>query len=126
MRRVAIIVLFILAVAGLPAHAGSITSTFRFRTIETAHFSIHFHEGLDNLATQAAGYAEKAHRRMAGPLGWEPAEKTQLVLVDAFDFTNGFSTALPYNTIYVFPVPPDLDTTLGEYDSWLEGVIVHE
>jgi Tol biopolymer transport system component len=126
MRRVAIIVLFLLTVTGLPCLAGSITSPFRFRTIETAHFSVHFHEGLDNLATQAAGYAERAHRRMAGPLGWEPAEKTQLVLVDAFDFTNGFSTALPYNTIYVFPVPPDLDTTLGEYDSWLEGVIVHE
>lgn len=126
MRRVAIIVLFLLTVACLPAHSGSITSPFRFRTLETAHFSVHFHEGLDGLAAQAAGYAEKAHRRLAGPLGWEPAEKTQLVLVDAFDFTNGFSTALPYNTIYVFPVPPGIDTTLGEYDAWLEGVIVHE
>ncbi len=125
MRRTALIAILLLSYA-IPSFAGSITSSFRFKTIETEHFSVHFHEGLDNVGALAAGYAEKAHRRMTGPLGWEPAGKTQLVLVDAFDYTNGFSTALPYNTIYVFPVPPDLDSTLGEYDAWLEGVIVHE
>ncbi|HEY3490518.1 MAG TPA: hypothetical protein VGK27_10425 [Candidatus Deferrimicrobiaceae bacterium] len=126
MRNTLILSMLLLVLAVDASFGGSITSPFRFRTLETEHFSVHFHDGLDNVAAQAARYAEEAHRRMAVPLGWEPAEKTQLVLVDAFDFPNGFASALPYNTIYIFPVPPTLDSTLGEYASWLEGVIVHE
>jgi Tol biopolymer transport system component len=126
MKRTILFVLALLLLFASAASAGSITSGFRFRTIETQHFSIHYHDGLDNVAALAAGYAERAHATMTDKLGWEPREKTQLVLVDAFDFTNGFSTSIPYNAIYVFPVPPELDATLGEYESWLEGVIVHE
>lgn len=79
-------------------HAANIDLSFRFSTIETDHFSIHFHQGLEDLAQKAASIAEGAHDALIKEFQWKPREKTQIVLIDDSDFTNGFATVLPYNT----------------------------
>lgn len=101
-------------------------TSFRFSTIETEHFSIHFHQGLDDLAQKAALIAEDIQGPLTLQFNWTPQEKTQVVLIDDTDFTNGYSTVLPYNTIYLQVVPPSIDMTIGEYDDWLKMLIVHE
>ena len=101
-------------------------TSFRFSTIETEHFSIHFHQGLDDLAQKSALIAEGIHGPLTRQFNWEPREKTQMVLIDDTDFTNGFATALPYNTIYIQTVPPSIDMTIGEYEDWLRMLIIHE
>ena len=53
-------------------------------------------------------------------------KKTQIVLLDNTDFANGMATVLPYNAMYIFVVPPRHDMTIGEYDNWLELVLIHE
>jgi Tol biopolymer transport system component len=108
------------------SHAARLDTSFTFSTIETPHFSIHFHQGLEAVAQKAAVFAEEAHAKLVQEFVWQPGQKTQLVLIDDTDFTNGFATALPYNTIYVQVVPPSLASTLGEYDDWLKVVITHE
>jgi len=108
------------------SHAARIDTSFIFASIETPNFSIHFHQGLEIIAQKAAVIAEQAHDKLTREFDWHPSEKTQLVLIDDSDFTNGFATALPYNTIYIQVVPPSLDSTLGEYDDWLKVVITHE
>jgi len=101
-------------------------TSFRFSTIESEHFSIHFHQGLDDLAQKAALIAEEIHGPLTLQFNWTPREKTQMVLIDNTDFTNGFATVLPYNTIYIQTMPPSIDMTLGEYEDWLRMLIVHE
>ena len=108
------------------SHAARLDTSFVFSTIETPNFSIHYHQGLEAVARKAALIAEEAHDKLTAEFDWHPEEKTQLVLIDDSDFTNGFSTALPYNTIFVQAVPPSLDSTLGEYDDWLKVLITHE
>ena len=103
-----------------------IDASFKFSTIETEHFSIHFHDGLEGAAKKAAIIAERAHERLAPQFKWTPGEKTQIVLIDDSDFANGYASVLPYNVIYVQTAPPSLDTTIGEYDDWLETIITHE
>src|SRR4030065_52724 len=81
-------------------------TSYRFSTIETEHFSIHFHQGLDDLAQKAALIAEEIHGPLTLQFNWTPREKTQVVLIDDTDFTNGFATVLPSNTIYIKTIPP--------------------
>ena len=102
------------------ANAARLDTLFSFATIETTHFSIHFHQGLEAVARKAAVIAEEAHGRLVNEFSWLPPEKTELVLIDDSDFTNGFATALPYNVIFIKVVPPSLASTLGEYDDWLK------
>src|SRR3989338_5381106 len=90
--------------AGL-SHAANIDPSFKFSTIETGHFSIHFHQGLDDAAQKAALIAERAHDTLVQGFKWAPREKTQMVLIDDSDFTNGWASLLPYNTIYIQVAP---------------------
>lgn len=108
------------------SHAARFDTSFTFSTIETPNFSIHFHQGLEAVARKAAVIAEEAHDKLSGEFTWQLSEKTEMVLIDNSDFTNGFATTLPYNAIYVLVVPPDLTSTLGEYDDWLKTLITHE
>ncbi len=125
MRSFFISVILLLCLSSI-SHAARLDTSFVFSTIETPHFSIHFHQGLEPVARKAALFAEEAHGRLTREFSWEPGEKTEMVLIDDSDFANGFSTALPYDTIYVQVVPPNLASTLGEYDDWLKVVITHE
>lgn len=107
-------------------HAARLDTSFSFSTIETRHFSIHFHQGLETIARKAAVIAEEAHEVLSPVFAWQPREKTEMVLIDDSDFTNGFAMAFPYNTITIQVVPPDLASTVGEYDDWLKTLITHE
>ena len=111
--------------AGL-SQAANIDPSFKFSTIETGHFSIHFHQGLEDVAQKAASIAERAHDTLFQEFKWAPREKTQMVLIDDSDFTNGWASVLPYNTIYIQVAPPSIDMTIGEYADWLEILIIHE
>ncbi|MGZ8441254.1 MAG: peptidase S9 [Candidatus Deferrimicrobiaceae bacterium] len=108
------------------AHAAVYDPGFRFRTMETPRFSIHYHQGLDNVAMRVARIAETVHGRMIEAFRWSPREKTQVVLVDASDFANGFAGSLPYNAVVLLTVPPAPDSTIGEYGDWLEAAFIHE
>ena len=125
MKSFFIAVLLMLCLSSV-SHAARLDTSLVFSTIETPNFSIHYHQGLEALAQRAAVIAEEAHDKLAREFIWHPTEKTQLVLIDNSDFTNGFATAIPYNTIFVQTVPPSLDSTLGEYDDWLKTLITHE
>lgn len=121
-----LLLLILLAAFASPAAAARLDTSFSFSTIETDHFSIHFHQGLEEIAQRAAVFAEDAHGKLTAQFDWKPREKTQLVLIDDTDFTNGFATPLPYNTVFIQVVPPSIDSTMGEYDDWLKEIIFHE
>ena len=108
------------------SHAARLDTSFDFSTLETPHFSIHFHQGLEGVAQKTAVIAEEVHGKLVHEFNWHPREKTQLVLIDDSDFTNGLAITIPYNTIYIQVVPPSLSSTLGEYDDWLKVLLTHE
>ena len=120
---IAVILLLFLATV---SHAARFDTSFDFSTIETANFSIHYHQGLEGAAQKTALMAEQVHGSLVKEFLWSPREKTQVVLIDDSDFTNGFASTIPYNTIYLQVVPPSLASTLGEYDDWLKVLFTHE
>lgn len=97
----------------------------KWRTLETPNFSIHYHQGEEELAQEAARIAEDVHRRLSPLMRWKPFTKTQVVLTDNVDFVNGMATPFPVNTIILYPTSPhgaDLDL----YEDWLRELITHE
>lgn len=96
----------------------------------SAHFIIHFPDALDASAIQALAIAEQVHHQLIPfffntPLN-APLKKTELVLVDDYDYSNGWATALPFNQIRLYVNPPEDVDSLEHMDDWLHGLILHE
>jgi hypothetical protein len=125
-----ILTLVISLVLAAVAATGNATSFFdpayRYRTLATTHFSIHFHQGEDALARRLAVIAEDVWRQLGAPLGVQPPSHTDVVLVDQTELSNGFATPLPYNTIVVTAVWPAGVELIGKTDDWLRLVFTHE
>lgn len=126
MKKLVICISFLAVFYASLLWSANIDPSFKFSTIETGHFSIHFHQGLEDAAQKAASIAERAHDTLVQEFKWAPREKTQMVLIDDSDFTNGWANVLPYNAIYIQVAPPSIDMTIGEYEDWLEILIIHE
>src|SRR4030067_2649039 len=118
--------IFVLCISPVFTNAAQIDTSFNFSIIETDHFTIHFHQHLNDVAQKVAKIAEGTHKVLTEEFGWIPDEKTQIVLIDNSDFANAYTTVLPYNTIYVHVVPPSIGMTIIEYEDWLNLIIVHE
>lgn len=99
-------------------------------TLETPNFAVHFssrgqlNPEAESLALQVARLAEEVHEQLTASIGWTPRPRTQIVIADFFDYTNGWAAPLPENTITILPYPP-----LGHrvnYTDWLRTLLVHE
>jgi hypothetical protein len=101
---------------------------YRWQTITTAHFFIHFHQGEEELSERAAAIAERVHARVLPLMRWTPRGRTHLILTDHVDVSNGSATPFPSNRIEIYVSAPggDPESSLAYYDDWLELVITHE
>ena len=108
------------------AAAAQYDPAFRWSTLDTDHFQVHFHQGEEALARRVAAAAERAHARLVPLLGHAPATRTQIVLSDDSDAANGSATPLPYNLIRLYAVPAESGSELGDGRDWLEQLVAHE
>ena len=111
----------------LPLAPPKFDPALRWKTLETPHFSIHFHQGEAELAAEAARDGEEAYAGLTRRLHWAPSGKTQMVLIDNADTVQGEATPFPYNTVYINPYPPAAGIlTPIRYRNWLRAIIFHE
>lgn len=109
------------------AHAATIVDpAIRWHTLETPHFRVNYVEGYEAIAQRAAHFAEEAHVKLASRLQRQSTMRTEIVLLDSQDTTNGFAFPYPNNQIQIYLTPPDQDMLWGKYDSWLRHLIIHE
>ena len=94
-----------------------------WQTFETEHFLIHFHEGTERSAREAASVAEKVYGPVTQLYGYEPPGKTHLIIKDVDDVSNGIAYFYE-NKIEIWARPLDFD--LRGSHRWLQGVITHE
>jgi WD40-like Beta Propeller Repeat len=100
--------------------------SLNWQTLYTKHFEIHFHDGEEPLARKVGGIAESLHFRLSKKLNWTPRERTQVVLTDRFDFSNGSATPIPRNEMKIIVTPPSGGSVIADHDNWLELLITHE
>ena len=108
------------------AVAASYDPELTWRTITTAHFELHFHQGEEALADELSETVEAAYAEMVGEVRWAPRRRTHVVLVDRTDQANGYATITPRNTIVVFVTAPQEDQTLSLYEDWGDAILTHE
>ncbi len=125
MRRIRLGCAAALLLLALQAQAQWVDPGLRWRTLDTAHFSLHFPEPRRAQAEVAAGVAEAVYPRVTGWLHWEPQARTHLVLLDSADFANGYASPLPFAYAAIFLSPPDEGELLQNL-AWLELVLTHE
>jgi hypothetical protein len=95
-------------------------------TLQTPHFRVNFHSGLEPIARRAAFIAEDVYRVVGQHLDQRPSEVVEIVLTDDTEFANGLAGAVPYNAIRLFATAPDDMSALADYDDWLSELLTHE
>jgi len=110
-----------------PLFAGvSHDTSLNWHSLESENFIIHYHDGLKPIALRSLAISENVHTRLSKWIKWTPESKTDILLTDEVDFSNGYATPFPTNRFAVFLSSPDTINTIEDNASWLETVITHE
>jgi len=123
LRITALATVLLLAGPGA-AHAGD--PGLVWKTVETEHFVVTYYEPLGEVAHRVAVVAEHAHRILSPAFGHRPRGKTQIVITDETDGSNGFANVLPRNAIRLYASAPVGQSALNDHDDWLYGLTAHE
>lgn len=95
-------------------------------TLESKHFRTHYHDGEEKLARRSIAIAERVHNELSLMMDWVPEDKTDMILTDEYDVSNGYATPFPTNRSGIFLSGPDSVNSLEDNSDWLETVIKHE
>ncbi|MDO6496535.1 hypothetical protein [Photobacterium sanguinicancri] len=95
-------------------------------TQDSEHFSVSFRNGHEQEASRALDIAERVHTELLPFFKTAPRIKTQLVLVDDVDVSNGWATPVPYPQIRLYMSPPDDVSSLASNDEWMHNLLRHE
>ncbi|MGD8897139.1 MAG: BamA/TamA family outer membrane protein [Acidobacteriota bacterium] len=125
-RRLALVAaLFLLSAATRAVQAASYPPHLRFQTISTEQVSVHFHQGLERRAREAATLATELlsdyEARYEQNVG-----RVHVVIVDAADDPNGFATPVPFPLVTIRAVAPDGSDGFGNHEDWLRLALTHE
>ncbi|MFH1941126.1 MAG: hypothetical protein ABIL68_03400 [bacterium] len=94
-----------------------------WRTIETDHFFVHFHQGAERTASLVAKIGEEIYEPVTSLYGYEPDGKIHFIVRDHDDNSNG--AAFYYdNKVEIWA--PAGDFALRGTHNWLRDVVTHE
>ena len=128
-RRAAVSSLAVAAIAlvlAAPAARAATDPARTWVTLTTEHFAVHTYDDGVELADRVARYAEEAWAALNPALGWTPAERVQVLVLDDGDAANGFASVMPYARVTVLAFPPEAHSDLGDNDDWLRMLVFHE
>lgn len=101
-------------------------SSLDWYSLHSPHFHLHYHDGLEEVASETLFLAERIHDRLSQQLNWTPEDPVNLVLTDEQDFSNGSATPIPSNLINLFVSAPDGLNSLEDHAGWMELLLTHE
>ncbi len=98
-------------------------SELEWKTIETEHFLVHYHDGEERTGKEVAYIAEQIYKPITDMYQHKPDQKVSIVLRDYDDYSNGASYFYD-NRIVIWA--SNLDYELRGAHPWLQNVISHE
>ncbi len=101
-------------------------ANYRWHTLQTEHFFIHYHEETEELARRLAPVAEEVHDEVVVKLRWQPSIRTHVVVADSVDVAAAYSTAVPWPRVQMFAARPDLHGSLADSKDQLKLTFKHE
>jgi WD40 repeat protein len=94
-----------------------------WKTIETAHFFVHFHDGAERTAQVIAKIAEDVYTPVTSLYNHVPTQKVSFIVNDVDDISNGAAYFFD-NKIVIYA--PSMDFELRGTHNWLRNVVTHE
>ena len=117
--------LLLLSLLPLPALAQGPSADWR--TIETAHFRVHYPAESEAWTRRAVARLESIRDRVAAEVGYAPPEVVDVIVSDPMADPNGQAFPfLGWPRMLLWTSPPGPTSTLGHYRDWSEILIVHE
>lgn len=95
-------------------------------TLQTEHFRVNYHSGLEPLAQRTANIAERYYTILGNALDYQPSQVIEVILTDDTEFANGSAGAVPYNSVRLYATAPDDMSALADHDDWMTQLIAHE
>ncbi|HET6638603.1 MAG TPA: hypothetical protein VFH82_07480, partial [Gemmatimonadota bacterium] len=120
--RAALALLVLLVPAAARAQP-SVRPAADWRTVETAHFVVHYPAELAAWTEPMVRRLEAIHEAVSAAVGFEPVGRTTVIVDDLSGQANGVSFG---PVIYLFPTPPAPTSEIGENRGWSEMLTVHE
>jgi len=97
-----------------------------WQTQESKHFRVHFHDDEQAIADEVLGISESVYQRLTPIFNWQPLDKTDIILSDEVDLSNGFAGPVPANRMTLFVNHPNHVNSLEDHAGWFEMLISHE
>ena len=98
-----------------------------WRTIETAHFRVHFPAPFEAWAARAASAMEGIHERVTDFIGYRLPGHIDVLIEDPAAEANGMAYPfLDRPVIVLWTSPPEAESGIGDYTDWMELVATHE
>ena len=94
-----------------------------WKTIETKHLLVHFHNGAERTGNEVATIAESIYEPITTMYSHEPDQKVSFIIRDHDDYSNGGAYFYD-NKIVIYA--PALDFELRGTHPWLWNVVSHE
>ena len=94
-----------------------------WRTIETDHFDVHYHEGIRDIAVQGASIAEQVRPILMEQMGLDTLRRLDIVFTTEDEVLNGF--AMPSNHTVIWVDQNDAALWVGD-EKWMRTVLAHE
>ena len=73
----------------IPLFGGSNHPELEWKTLESRHFFVHFHNGTERTAKAALDIAEFVYTPATEMYSYQPKQKTHIIIRDTDDFSNG-------------------------------------
>lgn len=99
-------------------------SELTWYTLETEHFNIHYHNGIEEIARKGALIAEQIYPTILQQIEVEPWGKTDITFTMEDEILNGF--AMPSDQIFIWVSQNDVAGHFGGSEKWLRLVLPHE
>jgi hypothetical protein len=93
---------------------------------DSANFTISYLAVHQKTAQRALDIAERVHNELLPFFTYSPKTRTEIVLVDDYDTSNGWATAVPFAQIRLYMRQPEDVDNLEANDEWLHLLIRHE
>lgn len=94
-----------------------------WKTIETEHFYVHYHEGAERTGRTVAKISEEIYGPVTSLYGHTPDQKVSYIIKDYDDISNGaayfYDNKIEINA-------PSMDFDLRGTHNWLRNVVTHE
>ncbi len=98
-----------------------------WRTIETAHFRVHYPVEYAAWSERAASRLESIRSAVTAAVGCEPPQRIDVIVSNPIALPNGVAWPfLDAPRILLFAEPPGPEEQIGAYSSWIDLVAVHE